>query len=233
MSFPLPLLAAYCRVVVAPTLAHGPRMPLPSLLVEVVARTVVVLGTTLKFRVPPALRVMAPSAAVRLVAEFWVRVTTEPPLFRVVEAKVCEVTALPLPVRLSVPPAKVSTLPLLMRSVGVVRFANVSASVPPLTLSPPVKVLTVLLLRVSVPNPPLVRPTEPPRTVPVLLPTVAEMPEPRNNVGVVPASVRVLAPDRMNPVVLKLMFSTVGLESVRVPAVPSNTASLPDVHTEV
>ena len=158
--------------------------------------TVVVLGELLKFKVLPGLRVIPWSAAVRLVALFCVRVITEPRLaLRVVEANVCDVTALLLPFKVRVPPPRVSTLALLIKSVGGARVERSTVSAPELAVSPPVKVSTTAPLRVSVPAPALVRL----RPVPLIPPeAVNDFPEATLHVWLAPrttafASVKLFA----------------------------------------
>jgi len=96
-----------------------------------------------------------------------------------------------------VPPLRVSALPLLMRSVGVARLLRVRARVPPLTVTPPVRVFGSDPLRLRTPAPALVSPAEPARIVAEPLPMVAVMPEPRVTVGAVPLRVMIAGPVRV------------------------------------
>ena len=177
-------------------------------------------------RVLPALRVRAPRFNVADVPPLRVIEIMEAPEEAVVPAKDCTEAPVDFPVMLSVPPPIVSAFVESIKLVGVARLLKLRASVPPLMVTPPVKIFTAAPFKISVPRPALVRPALPASTVAVPLPMVAVMPEPLVMVGAGPLRVRVEAPERIYPVVLKRTSLAVTEETVTVPAVPPKILSL-------
>ena len=97
---------------------------MPAALFTVVVVMLPVVGSV-KSTVPPALRVMPPSATLRPVAPFCVAVTAEPPALRVVPLNAWLLVAPLLPVTLSVPPPNVSAWEARMLVVGASRPGEV------------------------------------------------------------------------------------------------------------